>query len=399
MINKDVKVFLTTSMKWLCGPHVALHSKVLHFLKCNNYLIVSDINEADYVILNTCWFDDNSEMTSIKAIMKVNNKHKYKKLIVIWCLPDISKETKWRENNIVISDRNIWMLDDVFKHDISINDIDDYDIVKPISIWWEFKYDDNLSPLWDKDTLFIEISKWCNQSCSYCAIKRVKWNTKSKSLDLILREIDRWIKMWFKKVFFISDDCWSYGEDIWSNISELVNSVLDKYGDLWILFNYLEPSNFLKYFNKIKLDYIKNNILYINIPLQTTSQRLLKLMNRHYNIGEVIEKVKKFRRETNIVFVTQMIYWFPSETLDEFYDSLKVINVFHYVSFFCYSKKPNTVAATYSNQLWYNDLYIRYKIMNKLLTKYWKNRIWHNFDAFKELFLYKKMNNDNNVSM
>jgi len=382
MILNDKKIFLTTSMNWACWPHIALSSKINAFLKINNFIITDKVNESDYVIINTCWFDDFNETNSIDIINKLYNDFSFNnnKIIIIWCLPDISISNKkmWKNDKILISDRNIWEFDNLFEHNISINDISNYDIVKPIQIDWSKPKSDywDLSPLWDENMCFVEISKWCNQSCSYCSIKRVKWNTSSKEIDNILKEIDRWINMWYNKVFLISDDCWSYWEDIWIDISILINNICRKFPKLLLLFNYFEPSNFIKYFYKINKKYI-NNIIYINIPIQTTSQRILKLMNRDYNISNIISSIENLKKDNKkILITTQMIYWFPSESIDEFKKMLYVINIFDHSSFFCFSPKEKTVASNFKWRLLYKDLYTRTKIINKLINSNFKNKIW-----------------------
>lgn len=195
---------------------LSLSSKIYAFLE-NGYNI--EIYTADYVIINTCAFDDFSEEESIAAIEKIHTQYSINsnKIIVVWCLPDISWENKWKEKISIISDRDIWNFDIMFEHNISILS------VKPVNYKWSIesdKIDNNNSTYYDgykqieQDCFYIEISKWCDFHCTYCSIKKVKWSPKSKTIQEIKFEIQRWLYLGYNDFYFVSDDCWSYWERI-----------------------------------------------------------------------------------------------------------------------------------------------------------------------------------------
>lgn len=403
MISKDNKIFLAATSRLACWPSLALFSKIFKFIIENWYTIVDNIYEANYVIINTCWFDDYSEQHAINVINNLYSKYSLNdnKIIVVWCLPDIwSKKDSWKDDKILVSDRNISKLDEFFKNNVSINEIQVSDIVKPkvlkedttIMDFGDNKMFSTLNPVGDKNTFFVEISSWCNQHCSYCAIKKVKWNTKSKSIEFIIKEIDRWINLWFDKIYLISDDCWSYWEDIWTNISLLLNNIFQIYPKLQVSLNYFEPSNFLKYFKYFNKAFI-NNIKYICVPLQTTSQRILKMMNRDYDIQTVIDELITLKKiNKNMYLDTQLIYWFPTETIEEFKDSLKVLNIFDCSMFFCFSPKDDTVASKYKWRLKTKDLFLRTNTLIKLSSKNnLKNHLALHYQDYEKLFdIYSK---------
>ena len=205
---KKQRVIIFTSMNGKkCFPHMKLSSKIHAFLKENNYDVVTDIYQAEYVILNTCWFDDASEEESLKYVDKLYHNFWFNKnkLIVVWCIPDISFWNQdWKSDKIIISDRNLTNLDNIFDHKISINDVIPLEFngaLKAIDAWKNMlSYDDSVQ--YDKSLFYIEISKWCNQFCTYCSIKKAKWSPKSKSFEEISREIQRWLDMWYKDIFF-----------------------------------------------------------------------------------------------------------------------------------------------------------------------------------------------------
>jgi tRNA A37 methylthiotransferase MiaB len=88
----------------------------------------------------------------------------------------------------------------------------------------------------------------------------------------------------------------------------LIISVLEKYENINLHINYLEPGAFLLYIKDLDKRYV-DRIKFMNIPLQSLSQKLLDKMNRKYNGQYVINEIKKFRNQyKNTKIVTQMIY-------------------------------------------------------------------------------------------
>lgn len=353
-----------------CFPHMKLSSKIHAFFKENGYDVVTDIYQADYVILNTCWFDDASEEESLKEIESLYSKFWFNnnKLIIIWCIPDISYWNQdWKTDKIIISDRHLWDLNNIFDHDISVMD------VIPLEFNWALKaidagkqflsYDDSI--IYDKNLFYIEVSKWCNQHCTYCSIKKAKWSPKSKEYNEIKREIDRGIHMWYKEIFFVSDDCGSYWEDINTNIQKLIIDILNEFSWIKLHINYLEPWAFMTYIKDIEYKYA-DRIKFMNVPLQSLSQELLCKMNRKYNASEVLKEIKIFKdKYPESKVVTQMIYGFPNETYEEYKESLKVLDIFDSSSFFCFSPKKGTLAAKYT-LLDHTELYKRTMLLYKL---------------------------------
>lgn len=371
------KIIIFSSMNGRkCFPHMALSGKIYSFFDQNNYIITNNIFEADYVVINTCAFDDFSEKESLDEIEKLYSQFhiNQNKLIVVGCLPDISFGKKdWKKDKIIISDRNLIKFDVHFPHEVSIDKVEPKfaNALKAHDAWkTDLMYDESID--FDKNLFYIEISKWCDQHCAYCSIKKVKWSPKSKKYLDIKSEINRWIHMWYKEFFLVSDDCGSYGQDIDMNIAKLLQEIHIDFPEIKIHINYLEPWAFIKYFQNIDKSVLWA-IAFINIPLQSTSNRLLELMNRKYDIEEVLPIVKKFRRENpNCMLATQMIYWYPWESEAEFKKSLEVLDIFKSSSLFCFTPKEWTIAANLemlSEKTLLSRTMFLYKIAKN--TRYW----------------------------
>lgn len=372
------KIIIFSSMNGRkCFPHMALSGKIYSFFEQNNYLITNNIFEADYVVINTCAFDDFSEQESLEEIDKLYSQFhiNQNKLIVVGCLPDISfGEKDWKKDKIIISDRDLLKFDEYFQHNISIHDVEPNfaNALKASDAWkTDLIYDDSID--FNKNLFYIEISKWCDQFCSYCSIKKVKGSPKSKKYDDIKAEIKRGVHMWYNEIFLVSDDCGSYGQDIETNIAELLANIHSDFPELKIHINYLEPGAFIKYFPNISRD-ILSSIVFINIPMQSLSNRVLKLMNRKYNAEEVISVLKSYRKQNpHCMLANQMIYGFPTETEEEFKKSLEVLDIYHSSSMFCFTPKEGTIAGNLNTldvkTLLQRTMYL-YKIAKN--TKYWE---------------------------
>lgn len=372
------KIIIFSSMNGRkCFPHMALSGKIYSFFEQNNYLITNNIFEADYVVINTCAFDDFSEQESLEEIDKLYSQFhiNQNKLIVVGCLPDISfGEKDWKKDKIIISDRDLLKFDEYFQHNISIHDVEPNfaNALKASDAWkTDLIYDDSID--FNKNLFYIEISKWCDQFCSYCSIKKVKGSPKSKKYDDIKAEIKRGVHMWYNEIFLVSDDCGSYGQDIETNIAELLANIHSDFPELKIHINYLEPGAFIKYFPNIHSD-ILSSIVFINIPMQSLSNRILKLMNRRYNAEEVIQVLKQYRiQNPHCMLANQMIYGFPTETEEEFKKSLEVLDIYHSSSMFCFTPKEGTIAGNLNTldvkTLLQRTMYL-YKIAKN--TKYWE---------------------------
>ena len=149
------------------------------------------------------------------------------------------------------------------------------------------------------ENYYVETTRWCWFKCSYCAIQRVSWFTKSFTIEKIINNIKKWLSNWAKNIIIIDEDCWSYWIDIWKDFSFLVNEINKIEWNFNVKFYYLEPWNLERNYEKIDKSFWINKVSYIRITLQTTSQRILKLMNRSYNIEKVLsisEELKKLNK-------------------------------------------------------------------------------------------------------
>lgn len=388
------KIFIWSAW-WAEHSQTLYQSTIVYeFFKQNWYELVKEAKDADYILLNGYPFDLYEEKISLLHIYYYLNKYKNKKIIIFWSIPDmifgIRQLKKEFKNLEFIWYSQYYLFDKYFKKKKSINEVDgghihffvplkiesislgdllhnklgdnlkldtDYEISEhdlKISVdsildgsyknfdieeySWEYNYlEDN------EENYYLEATHGCWFDCAYCAIKRVYWYTKSYSLNYLLNKIKNALNKWVKNIIFIDEDVWSYGIDIWLNFSDLINSINNIKKEFNVKFYYLEPKHFLDYFYQIDRDFWLNRLTYARITLQTTSQRILNLMNRDYDIDQVL-KLSQYLKLNNpkLELWSIVIYWYPTETFGEFKDYFRLINIYDCTDFLMYAPKKWT---------------------------------------------------------
>lgn len=389
---------------------------VYEFFNQNWYNLVKNAIESDFIIL--AWVPYNI-FEQIKALLTINyylKKYPNKKIITIGHLSDMIYWLKSFWNLTVVWYYWISEFDDMFEHNISINEID-VDIIRyfiPLKIeelylvhmwhnidiqskyiftekdlkitvdniynwdywieWigeydWSYNYMEDIS--W---SLYIQTSYWCWSKCSFCTVNKV-WFLKSISIDKILNKVRKWLLSWKKIVYILDQDSWSYWIDLWNiDFSDLLNEINKIDMDFKVKLYAVEPSRWKKVYSKIDVSFFENRLDFINLPLQTSSQRILKLMNRHYNIQEIIDiavELKKINK--NLTIETSIIYWFPTETFEEFKDYFRLFKYFDYVEFMLFSEK-NQLALSKIKKNSIEEVYTKYKYYLKV-QKAFPNKI------------------------
>ncbi len=331
-------IYLKDNDFTVCTESSYLYNKVKYFFKINNYKIVDSIVKADIVLINTCWVWTELENKVLDYINRIKRITWEKTEIWIFgCLANRSKKI----NSIVkysIPTKKDYLFDELFEHKNSIKNISSIDINK-----WTIKlhsiFENNLKKY------FLEINRWCIHKCSYCGIKQSIWYVTSKPFNEIIKEFKYAVESWYNEIVLVSDDVWSYWYDIWNSFANLFNSLCEIKWDYRININYTEPSEFMKAFPLIKDNFFRvNEIIY---PIQSFSDRLLRLMKRTYTVKNMLETLKLMRKYSPWIKITNhIIYWYPTEIKKEFIDNLEWAklfdaNLFNLYSYVRWTKKYN----------------------------------------------------------
>ncbi|NVM27833.1 MAG: radical SAM protein [Candidatus Helarchaeota archaeon] len=360
-----------------CRPSCVLSGQIYHYLQSNNHQLVHDESKADFIILNTCGFIDWYEKCSEVLIKNFTNLKKKVKLIVLGCLTKINRERIAKYNDVIIIDdlkeldkyfftieklqqRNIYSNDKIFKYiqdgqKIKRNKaLDSY--VFLVKLLNNFLIRLNLSPFpfdkiaeryTGKGRFFVKIGEGCVGNCSFCIIKKAKRTIMSRPIEDILYDITNHLDEQKENyVILIADDCGSYGIDIGTNIIELLYQIGKSFPSLRIGIEYLYPKWIEKYGDKLLRVLRQVKIDNINISIQSGSQKILKLMNRNYDLEKVFRFINVLKRISPKTMVyTHFLFGYPGETFRDFLKTVSTIPYFHYYYPFMYSIRKGTKSS------------------------------------------------------
>lgn len=338
--------------------------KVYNFFVINNYKIVDDVSFWDIIILDLCWVNSDFLDKTNKKIESYISL--WKEIILFGCISNIFKEKYWDEI-IYIDSKSHKDIEKYFEFKIWISKIDALNYKDKITILeTDNSFKNYSTTLGDFDKIaFISISDWCSLNCSYCNIKKIKWNTISSSLDDILEQIKIELKKWKNNIYLLSDDCWSYWIDIWSNFVDLLDKIFDIDDSINVNITNIYPLFLLKFYDRMKKYIFSNKITSIVIPIQHTSRRILSLMNRRYDIDKIIDVLDEIKKESNVQLQNHIIFDYHEETIEEFVDTFKLLKFYDKNFYFRYSDVNNIYWKTLTSEILKQKIILLKKLQNK----------------------------------
>jgi threonylcarbamoyladenosine tRNA methylthiotransferase MtaB len=371
------------------------------FFEENGWQVARRAGTADKIIVHTCAYNQEQEERAFKLIERMQMiKKPGAEVIVSGCMPRICEE-RLRSvfDGVAVGPRNLSVLNEVIDATCGIDDVGEV-IVQRRDFAASFLYSANkvianlvlrgpvlglhrlfkmkiepyyktLASLYDQHKYYIEACVGCLGSCSYCAIRYARGQLKSKPIDQILAEFKKGLSLGYKRVVLLGDDLGFYGKDIGTDLVALLGRLLEVAGDWEILLYYLEPMGLEATMTGLKEMFASGRIIDVNIPIQTGSQRLSKLMNRHYDVDEVMRYVRLLRREFPTLNVrTQIMVGFPGETEEDFQRTVDVYDDFDEVGIFQYSDRPNTASSLMNDKV---PAAVKAARARRLRRKYFRN--------------------------
>jgi MiaB/RimO family radical SAM methylthiotransferase len=200
-----------------------------------------------------------------------------------------------------------------------------------------------------EQTFILEIAKGCLGDCSYCAIKLAMPKYKSFSEKTIVDTFKEGLKKNYRDFAVIAGDIGCYGMDINSNIAKLLSRLVAVKGNYRLLLIDLNARWFVEYYDELLAVIMKNSskISNIIIPIQSGSDRILKLMNRRYEISEVKKCLLDLKKKVpNLQVETHIMVGFPGETEEDFQRSLDLVREIPFlrIETYPFEERPNTAA-------------------------------------------------------
>ena len=360
-----------------CKVNFADSSSISRDLTRLGYSQISKDDLADIYIINTCSVTDLADRKAQKLIRKINIKSPSSKIIVTGCYAQL------KPNEII----NIPGVDYVVgmneKLDVNsyILDNNNHNVSK-INSTFNISYSTN-----ERTRAFIKIQDGCDYSCTYCTIPNARGISRSDTIDNTMLKINRILRDDIKEIVLSGINIGDFGvkqnESFYKLLVELEkNNHLHRYR-----ISSIEP-------NLINDDVIsvfkKSNkwVNHLHIPLQSGSDNILKSMKRRYDTKLYKNKILKLKKIfPDLCIGVDVIVGFPGETDEDFnstYNFIKEIDV-SYLHVFTYSRRENTKADKFKNQIDNKVKKARRIILQKLSEYKYKNFINININKIREV--------------
>lgn len=329
-----------------CKVNIYEAEFVTNLLKSNGYEIVSFEEKADIYIINTCSVTNESDKKSRKMINRARRNNKDAIIVVMGCYSQVN--SKDIDADIVLGNKDkskiIEILED-YKKDKKRKEII-YDLQKVDFEKMEISNFENHT------RAFVKIQDGCNAYCSYCIIPYVRGRIRSKNKNDVIAEVTKLVNSGYREIVLTGIHTGRYGVDIGTNLESLLKELVMIPNIYRIRLSSIE-------INEITSEIVtllKNNKVmakHLHIPIQSGSDKILKLMNRKYNLEEFKRMVNNLKKIPDISLTTDLIEGFPGETDDDFNDTLDTLKEigFTKIHTFPYSKRKGTVAASMDNQV------------------------------------------------
>lgn len=205
----------------------------------------------------------------------------------------------------------------------------------------------------NKFCAYVTVMKGCDKNCTYCVVPKTRGRQRSRSLESILSEVKYLVEDGVREIHLLGQNVTAWGKDLGIPFEELLQRVASIEGVERIRFTTGHPKDLTENIARA-MGEIPQICEHIHLPVQSGSTRILKLMDRGYSKEEYLEKIDMLRHYVKgISFSTDIIVGFPTETEEDFEETLDLLErvKFEQVFSFKYSPRPETPAYSMEGQV------------------------------------------------
>ncbi|MCX7919765.1 MAG: 30S ribosomal protein S12 methylthiotransferase RimO [bacterium] len=339
-----------------CPKNLVDSEIVIGTMQYAGYRMVSDIEKADILLVNTCAFIQpaiDESFQTIRDLVKLKQTQRNKKLFILGCLPQREQETiltKFPEIDGLVGVGEFYQIVNLIKHAERTKPI--IAIAQPTFI---YTHTTPRQLATQPHTAYVKIAEGCNHYCSFCTIPRIRGRFRSRPIESIVAEVTQLTRSGVKEINLIAQDITAYGSDLYNGYAlVLLLNKLVKIPELrWLRLLYTNPANFSD--ELIEVIAREDKICkYIDMPIQHIDDTILKQMNRNTSSQQIKTLLAKLRnRIPNITIRTSLLVGFPGESDRQFQRLVKFIQEqkFDRLGVFPYSREKQTTAYYLKPQL------------------------------------------------
>lgn len=341
-----------------CPKNLVDTEQMLGRLDEDGYQMTDSVDDADFVVVNTCGFIDSAREESLGAIdemLALKRQGKIKNVVVTGCLAER------QQGKLLESRPEIDAMVGVFGRNEIVSVIDrlqsgvdeQQKVFRPAAI--RPLSDSVRHPVTPRHFAYLKVSEGCDRLCTFCAIPKMRGKHYSKPIEQVVEEAKRLGDAGVREVVIVAQDTTYYGRDLYgeSRLSDLLIQ-LDQIETIdWIRLMYFYPM----YIDDRLIDTLagaQRILPYIDMPLQHASDAMLKRMSRkttRVSQEEILERLRS--KIDRLVMRTTMITGFPGETDDDFAQlaDFTAEQRFEHLGVFTYSIEDDTPAARLPNRV------------------------------------------------
>ena len=325
---------------------------VASLLQKEGYEVVSDINDADYVLINTCAIRDNAEQRirkRLRELRAVQQRHPQLRIGILGCMAErLQSQLMVEEENVsfVVGPDAYRQLPSILARvseqgvkaaETELSTTETYADIEPVRLG-----SNGISA-------YISIMRGCQNYCAYCVVPYTRGRERSRDPETIVAEARSLFEQGYKEVTLLGQNVNSYrwkteGEEV--GFPELMARVAEISPMLRVRFATSHPKDLSDSLLEVMAKY-DNICKCIHLPVQSGSDRILKLMNRHYDSAWYLDRIAAIRRYMpDCSITTDVIAGFCTETEEEHQMTLEMFRKvrYDYAYMFKFSMRPNTYA-------------------------------------------------------
>ena len=359
-----------------CQMNVHDSENIKAILEDMSFEETTDFEDADLILLNTCAIRENAHNKVFGFLGRVKHLKESKPHVISGVCGCMTQEenvvneikTKYKWVDIIFGTHNIHNLPNILfdsmtrkEQEIEVFSIEG-DVIENIPVKRDSKY-----------KAWVNIMYGCDKFCTYCIVPYTRGKQRSRTPEYIINEVKELVNQGYKEVTLLGQNVNAYGKDL--NIDYKMGDLLRdvaKTGIERIRFMTSHPWDF----DDDMINAIKENdniMPYVHLPLQSGSNRILKLMGRRYTKEKYIELYNKLKTNIpNVSITTDIIVGFPGETEEDFNDTLDVVSTCKYDSAFTFifSPREGTPAAKMEDNVTLEEKEKRLYKLNELVNEY-----------------------------
>ena len=336
-----------------CQQNEADSEKIAGMAEEMGYEIVTSPEEADLIMVNTCAIREHAEKKALSIIGQYKHiRAKNPDLIIGVCGCMTAQEHRREELKMKYPyvtftlgtaslhhfPKVLWDVMEQKRRFITTESEEDFTrtVAEGAPIRRESGY-----------RAWVSIMYGCNNFCSYCIVPYCRGRERSRAKEDIIREVRELVEAGYREITLLGQNVNSYGKGTDCDFADLVAELDTIEGDWWLSFMTSHPKDASRKLMDV-MAAGKHIAHRFHLPLQSGNDRVLKAMNRHYDMAKYLDTVTYMREKMpDIVITSDIIVGFPEETEAEFEDTLKALETvrFDMLYSFIYSPRKGTPAA------------------------------------------------------